>query len=107
MLKNRLFYLILVVSLVGLVGFANQPSQVASQIVFGADPPLLKVIPDVPAIQQATTQFGEYCPFSAQELQSLHTVTSRGENEPMLETSDGPIGFDGGTYALSLCRIGK
>jgi hypothetical protein len=104
MLKNWWFYLFLVLSLIGLVGFSSKPSQVTSRIVFGADPPLEKA---VPAVQQVTAPLGEYCPFTAQELQSLHTVTISSNHEPMLETSDGPIGYDGGIYALSQCRFGK
>jgi hypothetical protein len=102
MFKNRLFYLVLALSLIGLVGFSSNPSQITSKIVFGADPALQKV---VPAVQQVTAPLGEYCPFTAQELQSLHTVTVGPDHESMLATSDGPIGFDGGTYALSQCRL--
>jgi hypothetical protein len=102
MLKNRLFYLFLALSLIGLVGFTSNPSRIMSKIIFGPDPSLQKV---VPAVQQVTAPLGEYCPFTAQELQSLHTVTVGSDHEPMLETSDGPIGFDGGTFALSQCRL--
>jgi hypothetical protein len=104
MLKNRLFYLFLVLSLVALVGFTGNPSQVTSKIVFRVDPPLMK---GVPAAQQGISSLGMYCPFTVQEMQSLHTVTVIDNHEPILATSDGPIGYDGGTYALSQCRISK
>jgi len=45
------------------------------------------------------------CPFSSEEIRSLHPVYFKDINIHMLETSIGPIGFDGGTSALSLCRI--
>jgi hypothetical protein len=104
MLKKRWFFLFLALSLVGLVAFTGNPSQVTSKIVFGVDPPLLKVIPEV---QQVAPSFGEYCPFNAQELHSLHTVTIMGTHETILATVDGPVGFDGGTFALSQCRMSK
>jgi hypothetical protein len=59
------------------------------------------------ASQQALQMTGQYCPFTVQEILSLHMVTIGDDNEPMLETSEGPIGYDGGTFALSQCRISK
>lgn len=50
---------------------------------------------------------GEFCPFTADELQSLHAVYLKDINVHMLETKDGPIGYDGGAFALSQCRISK
>ncbi len=59
--------------------------------------------PGQPAIQVT----GELCPFTAQEIESLHTVYFKDINVRMLETKDGPIGYDGGLIALSQCRISK
>jgi hypothetical protein len=61
-----------------------------------------------PAASQPALQVtGEFCPFTVQELQSLHTVSNKNINVSMLETSDGPIGYDGGTFSLGQCRISK
>jgi hypothetical protein len=59
------------------------------------------------AIQPELQVMGLYCPFTLQELQSLHTVYYKDMNVRMLETSNGPVGYDGGVFALSQCRIGK
>jgi hypothetical protein len=66
-----------------------------------------KIVSATTASQPALQVTGQYCPFNAQEIQSLHTVYNKDSNEPMLATSDGPIGYDGGTFALSQCRISK
>ena len=61
-----------------------------------------------PAASQPALQVtGEFCPFTVEELQSLHTVSNKNINVSMLETSDGPIGYDGGTFSLGQCRISK
>lgn len=96
MLKNRLFYLILVVVLVGLVGIGSA-FLVSPRAVYAA----------APSAQQGIQTLGEFCPFTAQEFQSLHPVYLKDTNVRMLETSDGPIGYDGGTFSLGQCRISK
>ena len=60
-----------------------------------------------PAASQPALQVTEFCPFTAAELQTLHTVYYKDINVRMLETKDGPIGYDGGAFALSQCRISK
>jgi hypothetical protein len=94
MLKNRLFYFLLSLNLMGL--FIINPFLFVPKIV--SNP-----APSQPAMQVT----GEFCPFTAQEFQTLHNVYYKDINVRMLETSDGPIGYDGGTFALSQCRISK
>ena len=60
-----------------------------------------------PAASQPALQVTEFCPFTAAELQTLHTVYYKDINVRMLETKDGPIGYDGGAFALSQCRFSK
>jgi len=57
--------------------------------------------------QAAIQVTGEFCPFTVEELQSLHGVYHQDINVRMFETKDGPIGYDGGAFALSQCRISK
>ena len=66
-----------------------------------------KTVSDPAASQAALQVTGEFCPFTVQELQSLHPVYQKGINVSMLETSDGPIGYDGGTFSLGQCRMSK
>ena len=60
-----------------------------------------------PASQQENLPNGSFCPFTTEELLSLHPVYLKDFNVRMLETSDGPIGYDGGTFSLGQCRISK
>ena len=97
MLKKRLFYLLLVLGLVGMVWISTNPFLMTPKVVFAA----------APASQQENLPNGFYCPFTTDELLSLHPVHFKDINVSMLETSDGPIGYDGGTFALGQCRISK
>ncbi len=96
MSKKRLFYLYLVLGLVVLVAIAAYASigslKVVSAASFG------------PQAIQANTGA---CPFTEGELRSLHSVNIKDTHTSILETSDGPIGLDGGTLALSRCKISK
>ncbi|MGD0006842.1 MAG: hypothetical protein ABSE06_21710 [Anaerolineaceae bacterium] len=97
MLKKRLFYVLLVLGLVGLVWISTNPSLLTPKVVFAA----------APSSQQENLPNGYFCPFTTEELLSLHTVFNKDINVSMLETSDGPIGYDGGSFALAQCRISK
>jgi hypothetical protein len=92
-------------------GESPEEEFVLSQQYHAADNSNSLIVPNpvsAPAANQPALQvIGQYCPFNAQEIQSLHIVTINDDNEPMLATSDGPIGYDGGTFALSQCRISK
>ena len=96
MFKRRLFNQMLVLGVIGLFWLSTNPTLMIPKIAYAETP-------GQPAIQVT----GLYCPFTVQQIQSLHTVTSSANHQPMLETSDGPIGYDGGTFALSQCRISK
>jgi hypothetical protein len=96
MFKQRLFTQMLVLGVIGMLWFSNNPTLLIPKAAYAE------------AIGQPAIQVtGQYCPFTAQEIQSLHTIILKDDNEPMLATSDGPIGYDGGTFALSQCRISK
>jgi hypothetical protein len=96
MFKQRLFNQILVLSFIGMFWLSTNPTLLIPGPAFAEA-----------SAQSAIQVTGQYCPFTAQEIQSLHMVIIQVINERMLETSDGPIGYDGGTYALSQCRISK
>ncbi len=96
MFKQRLFTQILVVGVIGIFCLSTNPTLLVPNTVFAEA-----------SVQPAIQVSGQYCPFTAQEIQSLHTVYNSDNNEPMLETSNGPIGYDGGIYALSQCRISR
>ena len=96
MFKRRMFSQMLVLGVIGMFWLSTNPTLLIPKTV------------SAEAIGQPVIQVtGQYCPFNAQEIQSLHTVTNMDDHEPMLATSDGPIGYDGGTFALSQCRISK
>jgi hypothetical protein len=96
MFKQRLLTKILVVGVIGMFWLSTNPTLLIPKTAYAE------------AIGQPAIQVtGQYCPFNAQEIQSLHTMTNGDNNEPILATSDGPIGYDGGTFALSQCRINK
>jgi hypothetical protein len=96
MFKQRLFTKMLVLGVIGMFWLSTNPTLLIPKAVFAET-----------SVQPAIQLTGLYCPFTTQEIQSLHTVTTGDTNESMLETSDGPIGYDGGTFALSQCRISK
>jgi hypothetical protein len=96
MFKQRLFTKILVVGVIGMFWLSANPTLMIPKIAYAETP-------GQPAIQVT----GLYCPFTVQQIQSLHRVTRSDSHQAMLETSDGPIGYDGGTFALSQCRISK
>jgi hypothetical protein len=92
-------------------GESPQEEYILSQQNLAADNSNVLSVPktfSAPAASQSSLQVtGEFCPFTVQELQSLHPVDFKEINVRMLETSDGPIGYDGGTFSLGQCRISK
>ena len=96
MFKRRFFTQIVVLCAIGMFWLSTNPTLLIPKAAYA------EAIGQ-PAIQVA----GQYCPFTVQEFQSLHAVTNDASHETMLATSDGPIGYDGGTFALSQCRISK
>jgi hypothetical protein len=97
MFKQRLFYQFLVLGFMGMLWLSSNPTLLIPNRTYAA----------APSVQQAVQVTGQFCPFTVDELQTLHTVYYQAINVRMLETKDGPIGYDGGMFALSQCRISK
>ena len=100
MSKNRLFYLLLFVCLVGLTMLAFYPSLEKGNAVSAASVQIR-----VPSKSQETQDTAELCPFTAEQIQSLHSIYIKAINLHMLATDNGPIGYDGGLPALGECRF--
>jgi hypothetical protein len=95
-MKRKWFTQILVLVAIGMFWLSTNPTLLLPKAVYAE------------ATTQSVVQVtGQYCPFTAQEIQSLHTMTIGDTTQTVLATNDGPIGYDGGTFALSQCRISR
>ena len=70
MFKQRLFTQILVVGVIGIFCLSTNPTLLVPNTVFAEA-----------SVQPAIQVSGQYCPFTAQEIQSLHTVYNSDNNE--------------------------
>jgi hypothetical protein len=102
MSKLFLFNLFFVVNLLGLSAFAAPQARLNE-----SNDPLGSVISVASSAQAAVQAAGNQCPFTAQELRSLHAEDFPAIGYWLTETQSGPTGYDGGMFALELCRLEK
>jgi hypothetical protein len=92
MSKSRWIFTFVVVSLAIALFIASHSTNTAS----GAARPGLS--------QQAAQVIEGQCILTTDELHSLHAVSLPGQSIRIMETGDGPLGYEGGYSALSRCR---
>jgi len=94
MSKRRWINLFLALSLVMVFVFATHSSTMAAAVL---------ARPEALSRQDAQTAAGP-CYLTTVEIHSVHLVSLNDQNMRILETDDGPLGYDGGLTALAWCR---